>query len=73
MLTLHKTGNILRAGSARLVFRATKGSSRMKTLRIAMACALVASFGAATASQARPHHRVCKTTFVHHHKVTRCR
>jgi hypothetical protein len=45
----------------------------MKTLRIAMACALVASFGVATASQARPHHRVCKTTFVHHHKVTRCR
>jgi hypothetical protein len=47
----------------------------MKNLRIVAACALLASFGFATASQARPHHhhRVCHTTFVHHHKVTRCR
>jgi hypothetical protein len=44
----------------------------MKTLRIAMACTLLASFGVATASQARPHHRTCKTTWVHHHKVRKC-
>jgi Spy/CpxP family protein refolding chaperone len=50
----------------------------MKTLRIATACALLASFGLAAAAQAHPrprphpHHRVCHTTFVHHHKVTRC-
>ncbi len=44
----------------------------MKTLRIAMACTLLASFGLATASQARPHHRVCKVTWVHHHKVRKC-
>jgi TRAP-type C4-dicarboxylate transport system substrate-binding protein len=46
----------------------------MKTLRIATACALLASFGLAAAAQARPaHHRVCHTTWEHHHKVTRCR
>lgn len=45
----------------------------MKTLRIATAFALIASFGAA-AAQARPHphHRVCHTSWVHHHKVVRC-
>jgi hypothetical protein len=45
----------------------------MKTLRIAMACSLIASFGLATAVNARPpHHRTCKTTVVHHHKVRKC-
>ncbi len=51
----------------------------MKILRIAMAGAVLASFGLAAAGQAhprphpRPHHRVCKVIYVHHHKVTRCR
>jgi hypothetical protein len=45
----------------------------MKTLRIATACALLASFGLAAAAQAHPHHRICHTSWVHHHKVTRCR
>jgi hypothetical protein len=44
----------------------------MKTLRIAMAFSLIASFGLATAASAHPHHRTCKTTFVHHHKVRKC-
>ncbi|WBO24048.1 hypothetical protein [Sphingomonas abietis] len=46
----------------------------MKTLHIAMACSLIASFGLATAGHARPpHHRICKVTWAHHHKVRRCR
>lgn len=48
----------------------------MKTLRIAMACGLLASFGLAAAADARPpyhHHQVCKVSWVHHHKVRRCR
>jgi len=72
MLTLHKRGNIRRAGFIRLVFSSDRRELLMKTLRIATACALLASFGLATAGQARPHHRVCKVTWVHHHKVRKC-
>jgi hypothetical protein len=50
-----------------------EGEISMKTLRIAVACGLIASFGMATAASARPHHaRHCKVTWVHHHKVRRC-
>ena len=57
------------------MFGRLMGDLPMKTLRIATAFALIASFGVAAAAQAhpRPHHRVCHTKWVHHHKVTRCR
>ncbi|WP_298688407.1 hypothetical protein [uncultured Sphingomonas sp.] len=46
----------------------------MKTIQTLAATALLAAVGLAAAADARPlPHRHCTTTFVHHHKVTRCR
>ena len=50
------------------------GRNIVKTIQTLAATALLAAVGLASAADARPlPHRHCTTTFVHHHKVTRCR
>jgi hypothetical protein len=50
------------------------GRNTVKTIQTLVATALLSAVGLAAAADARPlPHRHCTTTFVHHHKVTRCR